>query len=69
MEKEVLNVMEHLNVAAVKYGETVKRYELSPESGYGFYRKSEDVVETGLVVFPAARGLENILADIEIREI
>lgn len=67
-EKKILNVKEHLNVVEVSIDGNIKRYEISPESGYSFYRSDENVTETGLVIFPAARGLENILSSIEVSE-
>ena len=68
MEKKRIDAAEHLNVFQLSDGEKIKRYEIFPDNGYEFYRKSEDVSETGTVFFPASWGIEKILADITVRE-
>ena len=64
MTEEILNVSDFLNVVAVKDGDTIKRYEITPQQPEGFYRISEDKIEKGKVYFPGKWKLEDILSDI-----
>lgn len=64
MEREHIDIVDYLSIVAVKNGDRVKRYEISPIETEGFYRISENRIETGKVYFPGSWGLDAILADI-----
>ncbi len=64
MTEEILKVSDVLNVVAVRDGDTLKRYEITPARSEGFYRISEDKIEKGKVYFPGKWKLEDILSDI-----
>lgn len=64
MIRERINVSDFLEIIEVRDGERVKRYEISALGENGFYRISEDRIETGKVYFPGKWKLEDILKDI-----
>ncbi|MBR6531218.1 MAG: hypothetical protein IKT61_01800 [Clostridia bacterium] len=64
MEREKITSVDYLDITAIKSETKVKRYEIKPKLSEGFYRISEDTIETGTVYFPAVLGLDNILKDI-----
>lgn len=64
MNRERINASDFLEIIAVKDGDRVKRYEITSIDGNGFYRISEDRVETGKAYFPGKWKLEDILKDI-----
>lgn len=64
MTREKISVSDFLEITAVKDGDRVKRYEITSLDGLGFYRISEERIETGKVYFPGKWKLEDILKDI-----
>lgn len=64
MTREKINVSDFLDVVAVRDGERIKRYEITAKDADGFYRISEERIETGKVYFPGKWKLDDILADI-----
>ncbi len=64
MEREIISAVDYLEITAVKIEGKVKRYEIKPSTSDGFYRISEDKIETGTVYFPGKFSLESILEDI-----
>ena len=64
MEREIIDSADYLQIAAVKVDGEIKYYELTPLGTEGFYRKSEDKIETGKVYFPGNWDVEDILKDI-----
>lgn len=68
MEREKLELMEHLDIIKVTKNGVTKRFEISAESGYTVYRKDENICESGLMIFPAKAGIESILENLEVRE-
>ncbi|MBP9987961.1 MAG: hypothetical protein KBT46_00530 [Ruminococcus sp.] len=69
MTKEKVNLADHLNVYKVIKNGAVKRFEISAENGYVIYRKDDKTFEFGLLMYPAKTGLENVINNIEIKNI
>lgn len=69
MEREKIELVEHLDIFKVTKNGIAKRFEISAESGYTVFRKDENVLESGLMIFPAKSGIENILENLDIREV
>ncbi len=68
MEREIINKVDYLHIIAVKAGNEIKRYEISPTIPEGFYRISEGRTENGKVYFPGSWDLDTILSDIKRTE-
>ena len=64
MTREIINVSDFLDIVAVKDNDRIKRYEITATDPDGFYRISEDRIESGIVYFPGKWKLDDILADI-----
>lgn len=67
MDKEKIELVEHMNIIQVSKNGIIKRYEISPESGYFIFRKDDNAIERGLLIYPAKSGIENIVKNLEVK--